>query len=65
MREYEIYVVDPVKASIWWQEPVEEGQILSRATDTCTVADCRACGIYHGVAPAEVLEAKGLAARQV
>lgn len=65
MREFEIYVVDVVKASLWWQSPVEAGQVLSRGTETCEVANCRACGIFHGIAPAEVLEANGLAARRV
>lgn len=64
-REFEVYVVDAIKASIWWQAPVQVGQVLSRVTDTCEVANCRACGVYHGVAKAEVLEANGLAARPV
>lgn len=65
MREFEIYVVDEVKASLWWQAPVAVGQVLSRATDNCEVSQCRACGVHHGIAKREVLEANGLAARRV
>lgn len=65
MREFEIYVVDVVKASIWWQAPVEIDQVLSRVTDDCAIANCRGCGVHHGIAKREVLEQHGLAARRV
>lgn len=64
-RDYEIYVVDEVKASIWWKAPVEKGFVVSRGTDDCDVADCRACGTLHGIASPDVLERNGLAARSV
>jgi hypothetical protein len=64
-RTYEIYVVDPVKASIWKGDIAKAGEVVSVGTDNCEIAECRACGILHGIAPAEDLERKGLAARRV
>jgi len=65
MKRFEVYVVDPVRASVYWGAPVEKGFVVSRVTDDCEAADCRACGVYHGVAKPEVLEQNGLAARRV
>lgn len=62
--EYEVYVVDPVRASIWWQAPIERGTVVSRGTTDCDVANCQACGVLHGVANPETLEKHGLAARR-
>lgn len=64
-REFEIYVVDEVKAALYWGAPIEKGFVVSRATDDCAVASCRACGVLHGIASAKVLEQNGLAARRV
>jgi hypothetical protein len=63
-REYEVYVVDPVKASIWKGSVAVLGEVVSRGTDDCEVAECRACGVLHGVAAPEALERNGLAARR-
>lgn len=65
MRHYEIYVVDEVKAALWWKSPVKKNQVLSIVTDDCAVANCNQCGVLHGVAKPDVLEKHGLAARSV
>lgn len=64
-REYEIYVVDEVKAAIYWGAPVAQGTVVSRGTDSCEIANCGACGTLHGIAKPEILERNGLAAREV
>lgn len=65
MIVYEIYVVDVVKAAIWWGSPVALGEIVSRGTIQCDTTNCRQCGVFHGVADPITLEKNGLAARRV
>ena len=65
MPEFEIYVVDEVRASVWNGALVKQGDVVSRATDDCDTPNCQACGTLHGVASSETLEKNGLAARRV
>ena len=64
MRRYEIYVIDPVRASIWYQTQVTAGQVISTVDDECETANCQHCGTLHGVAAPSMLEKNGLAARR-
>ena len=66
MARYEIYVVDPVRAALWWGAPISAGTVVSEADSECpnNTAGCQACGTLHGIAHPEILEKNGLAARK-
>lgn len=65
MIEYELFVVDPVRASLWWGDVLKKNDVVSRGTSECDTANCRACGDLHGVADSVTLEKNGLAVRRV